>query len=69
MIRVAKLNFIEYQHPQMLSFVECRSEAEKEQPKGLVDLLGEVAEVVVFVFAAMCGFIGFAVLVLMALAV
>lgn len=65
---MAKLNFIEYQHPQMLSFVECRSEAEKEQPKTLLDLLGELAEMAVFMFAAMCGFIGFAVLVLMALA-
>ena len=65
---MAKLNFIEYQHPQMLSYVECRSEAEKEQPKTLLDLLGELAELVVFVFTAMCGFIGFAVLVLMALA-
>lgn len=65
---MAKLNFVESQHPRMLSFVECRSEAKKEQPKTLVDLLGELAEIVVFVFAAMCGFIGFAVLVLMALA-
>ena len=65
MIRVAKLNFVESLHPQMLSYVECRSEAEKEQPKTLVDLLGEVAEVVVFMFAAVCAFVGFMVLMLL----
>ena len=26
MIRVAKLNFIQSQHPRMLSYVECRSD-------------------------------------------
>ena len=26
MIRVAKLNFVESQHPRMLSYMECRSD-------------------------------------------
>ena len=62
---MAKLNFIEYQHPQMLSYVECRSEAEKEQTKTLLDELGEVAEVAAFMFVAVCAFIGFMVLMLL----
>ena len=48
-IRVAKLNFIESQHPRMLSYVECRSdpvfylvEEEPEPALDLDDLAGKV---------------------------
>ena len=30
---MAKLNFIESQHPRMLSYVECRSEVDEEWPE------------------------------------
>lgn len=62
---MAKLNFIESQHPQMLSYVERRSEAEKKQPETLLDALCEVAEVAAFMFVAVCAFIGFMVLMLL----
>ena len=62
---MAKLNFIESQHSQALSYVECRSEAEEERPWTLMDWIGEVAEVAAFMFVAVCAFIGFMVLLLM----
>ena len=62
---MAKLNFAESQHPRMLSYVECRSEATEERPLTLLDALGEVAEVAAFMFVAVCAFIGFVVLVLL----
>lgn len=65
---MAKLNFIESQHPRMLSYVACRSEATEEQPWTLVDWLGEVAEIAAIVFMALCALIGFAVLVLLMMA-
>ena len=53
MIRVAKLNFVQSQHPRMLSYVECRSEAEEERPWTLVDWLGEVVEATAILFVAL----------------
>ncbi len=50
-IRVAKLNFVESQHPRMLSYVECRSDPvfylvedapEPEPALDLDDLAGKV---------------------------
>ena len=62
MIRVAKLNFIESQHPRMLSYVECRSdlvfylvedvpEPEPEPAHDLDDLAGKVMFGICAVFA------------------
>lgn len=65
MSRVAKLNFVEPQHPRMLSYVECRSEAEEERPWTLVDWLGEVVEATAILFVALCAFVGFMVLMLL----
>lgn len=65
MSRVAKLNFVQSQHPRMLSYVECRSEAEEERPWTLVDWLGEVAEATAILFVALCAFVGFMVLMLL----
>lgn len=58
---MAKLNFIESQHPQMLSYVECRSDpversvlyipAEPEPALNLDDLAGKVMFGVCAVFA------------------
>ena len=59
---MAKLNFIESQHPRMLSFVECRSdpvfylvedvpEAEPESALDLDDLAGKVMFGICAVFA------------------
>ena len=52
MIRVAKLNFVESQHPRMLSYMECRSDPvfylvedvlKPEPAIDLDDLAGKVA--------------------------
>lgn len=61
MIRVAKLNFVESQHPRMLSYVECRSDplersvlyipAEPEPAHDLDDLAGKVMFGICAVFA------------------
>lgn len=67
---MAKLNFIESQHPRMLSYVECRSDpAEEPAPeKTLYDWLGDLAEAVMVVAAALCGATGFAFWVFIVLA-
>ena len=43
---MAKLNFIESQHPRMLSYVECRSDPVfylvEEEPEPALDLDGKV---------------------------
>ena len=67
---MAKLNFIESQHPRMLSYVECRSDpAEESAPeKTLYDWLGDLAEAVMVVAAALCGATGFAFWVFIVLA-
>ena len=61
MIRVAKLNFIESQHPRMLSYVACRSDPvlylveefvpEPESAHDLDDLAGKVMFCICAVFA------------------
>ena len=58
---MAKLNFIESQHPRMLSYVECRSNpvAEPAPKKALPDWLGDLAEAVMVVAAVLCGATGF----------
>lgn len=55
---MAKLNFIESQHPRMLSYVECRSdpvfylvEEEPEPALDLDDLAGKVMFVICAMFA------------------
>ena len=55
---MAKLNFIEYQHPQMLSYVECRSDPVfylivdvPEPALDLDDLAGKVMFGICAVFA------------------
>lgn len=67
---MAKLNFIESQHPRMLSYVECRSDkaAEPAPKKTLYDWLGDLAEAVMVVAAALCGATGFAFWVFIVLA-
>ena len=58
---MAKLNFIESQHPRMLSYVTVQSDpvaepAEEPAPKEtLSDRLGELAVDVMVVAAAFCG--------------
>ena len=58
---MAKLNFIQSQHPRMLSYVECRSDpvAEPAPKKALPDRLGDLAVDVMVVAAAFCGATGF----------
>lgn len=60
MIRVAKLNFVESQHPRMLSYVECRSDPvfylimdvpDPEPALDLNDLAGKVMFGICAVFA------------------
>ena len=73
MIRVAKLNFIESQHPQALSYAACRSDAEeerpeKEQPTILEEYLMSWGGWVMDMLVALCTCIGFVVLALAVLA-
>lgn len=58
---MAKLNFVQSQHPRMLSYVECRSDpvAEPAPKKPLSDRLGDLAVDVMVVAAAFCGATGF----------
>lgn len=58
---MAKLNFIQSQHPQALSYVECRSNpvAEPAPKKALPGWLGDLAEAVMVVAAVLCGATGF----------
>ena len=58
---MAKLNFIESQHPRMISYVECRSNpvAEPAPKKALSGWLGDLAEAVMVVAAVLCGATGF----------
>ena len=67
---MAKLNFVESQHPRMLSYVECRSDpvAEPAPKKALPDWLGDLAEAVMVVTVALCGATGFAFWVFIVLA-
>mgnify|MGYP000845622095 FL=1 len=60
MIRVAKLNFVESQHPRMLSYMECRSDPvfylvedvlKPEPAIDLDDLAGKVMFGICVVFA------------------
>ena len=61
MIRVAKFNFVQSQHPRMLSYVECRSDPvfylveeimpELEPALDLDDLAGKVMFGICAVFA------------------
>ena len=78
MIRVAKLNFVESQHPRMLSYVECRSEVdeerpeeerpEEEQPTILEEYLMSLGGWVMDMLVTLCTCIGFVVLALAVLA-
>ena len=61
---MAKLNFIESQHPRMLSYVECRSEVDEELEEYLMSWGGWVMDMLV----ALCTCIGFVVLALAVLA-
>ncbi len=71
---MAKLNFIESQHPQALSYVVVQSDpaaepAEEPAPeKPLSDRLGDLAVDVMVVAAALCGATGFAFWVFIVLA-
>ena len=62
---MAKLNFIESQHPRMLSYVTVQSDPAAEpaeEPateKSLSDRLGDLAVDVMVVAAAFCGATGF----------
>lgn len=60
-IKVTKLNFIQAQHPQALSYVTVQSDpAEEPAPeKPLSDRLGDLAVDVMVVAAAFCGATGF----------
>mgnify|MGYP001039146751 CR=1 FL=1 len=61
---MAKLNFIESQHPRMLSYVECRSDPvfylveSVPEPEPELDL-DDLAEAVMVVAAVLCGATGF----------
>ena len=48
---MAKLNFIQSQHPQALSYVECESVPEPEPELDLDDLAGKVMFLICAVFA------------------
>lgn len=75
---MAKLNFIESQHPQALSYVECRSEVdeewpeeerpEEERPTILEEYLMSWGGWVMDMLVALCTCIGFVVLALAVLA-
>ena len=78
MIRVAQVNFIESQHPRMLSYVECRSEVDEERPEEerpeeerptiLEEYLMSLGGWVMDMLVALCTCIGFVVLALAVLA-
>ena len=78
MIRVAKLNFVESQHPRMLSYMECRSEVDEERPEEerpeeerptiLEEYLMSWGGLVMDMLVALCTCIGFVVLALAVLA-
>ena len=71
---MTKLNFIQAQHPQALSYVTVQSDpvaepAEEPAPeKPLSDRLGDLAVDVMVVAAAFCGATGFAFWVFIVLA-
>lgn len=70
---MAKLNFVESQHPRMLSYVECRSDAEEERPEEeqptiLEEYLMSLGGWVMDMLVALCTYIGFVVLALTVLA-
>lgn len=75
---MTKLNFIQAQHPQALSYVECRSEVdeewpeeerpEEERPTILEEYLMSWGGWVMDMFVALCTCIGFVVLALAVLA-
>lgn len=75
---MAKLNFIQSQHPRMLSYVECRSEVDEERPEEerpeeerptiLEEYLMSWGGSVMDMLVALCTCIGFVVLALAVLA-
>ena len=75
---MAKLNYIQSQHPRMLSYVECRSEvdeerpeeerAEEERPTILEEYLMSWGGLVMDMLVTLCTCIGFVVLALAVLA-
>lgn len=58
---MAKLNFIQAQHPQALSYAVVQSDpvVDQEPKKTLSDRLGDLAVDVMVVAAAFCGATGF----------
>mgnify|MGYP004511615669 CR=1 FL=1 len=79
---MSTLNFVESQHPRMLSYVECRSEVDEEQPEEerpekrpeeerptiLEEYLMSWGGWVMDMLVALCTYIGFVVLALAVLA-
>ena len=75
---MSKLNFVESQHPRMLSYVECRSEVDEERPEEerpeeerptiLEEYLMSWGGLVMDMLVALCTCSGFVVLALAVLA-
>ena len=75
---MAKLNFIQSQHPRMLSYVECRSDVDEERPEEerpeeerptiLEEYLMSWGGLVMDMLVALCTCIGVVVLALAVLA-